>query len=100
MFKATAPCFLTVTKEIRLEWQSKAIQALYRHFRSCRKPKTIEQARVAVSARLPEPGDLRWWGNVTKALKRSGLIRKVSHAPTKSSHYSHKPTWIASRGAA
>ena len=88
-----------MTKQSRIAWQANAIQALYRHFRSCRKPKTIEQARTAIAARVPEPQDLRWWGNVTKALKRSGLIREVSYAPTKSSHYSHKPTWIASRGA-
>ena len=94
MFKDTAPCFLMTTKQTRAAWQANAFKALCRHFQCSRKPKTIEQARVAVADRLPEPGDLRWWGNVTKALKRSGLIREVSHAPTKSSHYSHKPTWI------
>lgn len=83
-----------MTKQTRAAWQASAFKALCRHFQCSRKPKTIEQARTAIAARVPEPQDLRWWGNVTKALKRSGLIREVDHAPAKSSHYSHKPTWV------
>lgn len=76
-------------------WLSDAYAAFARFVKRTRKPFTIEQARA--SLRIDEPADLRWWGIVTKAAKRDGLIRPVSFAPAKSSHHSLKPTWM--RGA-
>jgi hypothetical protein len=79
---------------IKPEWHAAAFNLAVRFAKRATKPFTIEQMRAAVSARIDPPADLRWWGPVTKAVKREGVIRQVNSAPAKSSHYSQKPTWI------
>jgi hypothetical protein len=74
-------------------WLSDAYAAFARFVKRTRKPFTIEQARASVAPRIDEPADLRWWGIVTKAAKRDGLIRAVGFKPAKSSHHALKPTW-------
>ena len=76
------------------EWTTQAFHALVRYAKRASKPFTIEQARAAISKRLDEPVDLRWWGGVTRAAKREGVIRQAGFLPAKSSHHSLKPTWV------
>jgi hypothetical protein len=74
-------------------WLSDAYAAFARFVACTGTPFTIEQARAFVAPRIDEPADLRWWGIVTKAAKRDGLIRAVGFKPAKSSHHALKPTW-------
>ncbi len=78
---------------VKQTWLSDAYAAFARFVKRTRKPFTIEQARAAIACRIDEPADLRWWGIVTKAAKRDGLIRAVGFKPAKSSHRALKPTW-------
>lgn len=80
-------------------WIAQAFNALTRFALKASKPFTIEQARYAIASRIDEPADLRWWGSVTKAAKREGVIRPVDFKPAKSSHHSLKPTWIGNNFA-
>jgi hypothetical protein len=91
MTKRTDPAYLA--------WHAAAFNAAVRFAKRAHKPFTIEQMRAAIGPRIDAPRDLRWWGEVTKAAKREGVIRPVDSAPAKSSHYSHKPTWIGTTNA-
>lgn len=55
---------------------------------------TIEVFRAELGERIEEPLDLRWWGNVSRALAREGVIQKTGeYWLARSSHLSPKPVW-------
>ena len=63
--------------------------------RACRgRIGTIESLRAHIERDLDAPGDARWWGEVTLALKRDGVIRRTHMvAVARSSHHATKPVW-------
>jgi hypothetical protein len=54
---------------------------------------TIEQARAAIQGDLPQPDDLRAWGQVTQMARRMGVIVPAGAAPAASSNGSLKPAY-------
>ena len=80
------------------DWHAAAFVAFCKWARNKRKPYAIEQARIAIGERIEAPADLRWWGAVTQAALRDGVIRRVPgwHAAV-SSHGAPKPVYVSGR---
>lgn len=80
------------------EWHAAAFRIFCRWARGRRKPYAIEQARIAIGERIEAPADLRWWGAVTRAALRDGVIRRVhGWHPAVSSHGAPKPVYVSGR---
>ena len=77
-------------------WVDMAVERLGRWARAQRQPFTIEAARTAIAADLPEPTDGRAWGQVALVAKRRGVIVQVPrlYLPAASSHGSPKPAYV------
>ena len=80
------------------EWQTAAFNALARWVSHRRREFTVEEARQAIGSRLEQPPECRWWGGVTKAALREGLMRRVpGWKPAASSHGAPKPVYVSAR---
>lgn len=75
-------------------WFAAAEAAIRRYARQHRAERwRIEQARSWAHERgLPHPHDARAWGAVTRALAKSGVIRRAGYA-NGAINYSPKPLW-------
>lgn len=82
-------------------WVEVAVERLRQWVVKQRAPFTIEHARAAVSADLPNPPDLRSWGAVTREAKRRLYIVQVPRLfmPAVSSHGSPKAAYARGSGA-
>jgi hypothetical protein len=54
---------------------------------------TIDTARAAIATSIPDPPDLRAWGQVTRKARKDGLIVPVGMAQAASSNGSLKPLY-------
>lgn len=81
----------------RAQWIGHAYVEASKYVRRLSKPRTMEQIRIALAKRVPEPADLRWWGGVALLLITGHHIKRVDYAPAKSSHGSSKPTYLPCR---
>jgi len=54
---------------------------------------TIEEARRHIAQHLPEPHDLRAWGQVTRLARSADIIVQVGMRPAASSHGCMKPAY-------
>jgi hypothetical protein len=79
----------------RQEWITEACNAFRRWAK--RKPGrigTIEVFRAEIGEKVAEPVENRWWGSVTRALAREGVIERTpEYWLARSSHLSPKPVW-------
>jgi hypothetical protein len=81
----------------RAQWISHAYVESAKYVRRMTKPRTMEQIRISLAKRVPEPADLRWWGGVCLLLINGNHIERVHFAPAKSSHGASKPTYMPCR---
>ena len=86
---------MTKTKDLSIKdyWVAATVIQTEKALEKINHTFTIEELRSKVVT--TQPADNRWWGEVTKNLKSSGKIRKVSNTgrPAESSNYSLKPVW-------
>lgn len=82
------------------KWTEQALEALCTHVRALPVGTTfiLEDVRLAVEDKVPEPTDRRVWGAVTQIAIRALFIEKTGGiAPAKSSNASPKPLYRRGR---
>lgn len=78
------------------KWTEQALDVLVEHVQSLPNGAEfiVEDVRLAIESKVPEPPDLRAWGAVTQAaIKRLYISRTGKYAPAKSSNASDKPLY-------
>jgi hypothetical protein len=81
-------------------WTTLALEALCEHVRELPAGAEfiLEDVRLAIESKVPEPTDLRAWGAVTQTAIRALKIEKTERfAPAKSSHASPKALYRRGR---
>lgn len=80
-------------------WVDKAVSKLAAFAEKQSARFTVEQARIHIADKLPDPSDLRAWGKVTtEAIRRRVLKPTNDFAPARSSHGSPKRLYVFGGG--